>query len=317
MSSIIHQLFTERFRPNTFEQAILLPRVREELSKGLIQNILLHSVSPGTGKTSSSRILSKNYITKYIDATTDGKVGVIESIDKFCSTISLEGGKDSVKCVVLEELTGASREFFMALLPLIEKHSKTTRFIGSINYINLLPEPLLSRFNCISFDPINNEEETYIFNEYVKRLGTILTAAKITYTPEILNKFIKNKFPDMRSLLNNVQSLYIRGVKELNDKNFNINYDFVDLYNICVSKSDPVENYKLISSEYSSKIDDAMSALGSDFINFIKENCPEKINKIPLIIIAVAEHQYQVNFVIDRLVTMLSLVFKIQLIINS
>jgi hypothetical protein len=41
MSQAISQLFTEIFRPKTIEQAILVPRVREELSKGLTQNILL------------------------------------------------------------------------------------------------------------------------------------------------------------------------------------------------------------------------------------------------------------------------------------
>ena len=315
--SIIQQLFTERFRPKTLEQMILLPRVREELNKGLTQNILFYSNSPGTGKTSSTRILSKDYVTKYVDATTDGKVTTIESIDKFCSTISLEGGKDSIKCVVLEELTGASDEFIERLLPLVERHAKNSRFIGSINYINKLSEPLLSRFNCICFEPINSEEEEYLLSEYFKRLGTILTAAKITFTKEILEKFIKDSFPDMRSRLNSIQSFYNRGVKELNDKNFNINYDFIDLFNTCINKPDPVENYKFISSEYSSKINDAMSALGLNFIDFLVQNKPDKIDKIPTIIIAVAEYQAQLNQVIDKLVSLLACVYKIQLILNN
>ena len=219
--------------------------------------------------------------------------------------------------IVTHNCGGASSSFLMSLLPLIEKHANNVRFIGSINYINKLPDAIISRFNCIPFEAINTEEETYIFNEYLKRIGAILTAAKITYTSEILNKFVKNTFPDMRSMLNNIQSFYLRGIKELNDKNFNINYDFIDLYNICINAPNPIENYKFISSEYASKIDDALITLGNNFITFITENHPDKINKIPLIIIAVAEHQYQVNFSIDKLVTLLSCVYKIQIIINS
>jgi hypothetical protein len=36
-----------------------------------------------------------------------------------------------------------------------------------------------------------------------------------------------------------------------------------------------------------------------------------------LIIIAAAEHQQQLNFVIDKMVTLLSLVYKIQIILNT
>jgi replication factor C small subunit len=316
--SVINDLFTEKFRPKDLSSLIIVPRIREELSKGLIQNILLYSITPGVGKSSASRILSKNYITKYVDATTDGKVHIIESIDKFCSTISLEGGRETIKCVVIEELGGSSSEFMMSMLPLIEKHAKNARFIGSINYINKLPEPLLSRFHCINFEPINKEEEDYLISEYKKRLGAIFNAAKINFSEEILNKFIMNDFPDMRSMLNKVQSLYLRNVKELNDKNFNINFDFVNLFKLTLNKPDkPYENYKFIISEYSSKIDDAMSSFGGDFINFLKENEPNKIDKIPQIMICVAEYQYQINFVIDKLVCLLAMVYKLQIILNS
>lgn len=44
------QLFTELFRPKTLDQAVLLPRVRQELEKGLVDNIMLFSHTPGTGK---------------------------------------------------------------------------------------------------------------------------------------------------------------------------------------------------------------------------------------------------------------------------
>ena len=42
-------LFTEKFRPKKLEQLIAPERVKKQLEKGLIQNILLHG-SPGTGK---------------------------------------------------------------------------------------------------------------------------------------------------------------------------------------------------------------------------------------------------------------------------
>ena len=35
------QLFTELFRPKTLDQAVIVPRIRQELEKGLIDSILL------------------------------------------------------------------------------------------------------------------------------------------------------------------------------------------------------------------------------------------------------------------------------------
>jgi replication factor C small subunit len=294
-----------------------ITRIKNELSKGIVQNLLLTGTA-GTGKTSVGFILSKPHTTLYINASSERGIDTIrEKIGKFCATISLEDGKEKLKCVFLDEIDGATEEFFKALRAVMEKYANVARFIATANYIQKIPEPIQSRFNCISFDPINSDEEKYLIDEYKKRVTLILNAIKITYTEEILEKFVKNDFPDMRALLNKLQSFYLQGIKDLNEKNFNINFDFEDLYKLCLSKSKPYENYKFIVSEYSSRIDDALNALSIDFIEYIKSNFPEKIDKIPLIIIAVAEHQAQRTLVIDSLITLLSCVYKIQLIINT
>lgn len=318
MSQTIQQLFTERFRPKELGALIAPPRIKNELSRGLIQNLLLYG-SPGIGKSSIAFILMNTTTHLYINASSERGIDVIrERISKFCSSISLEGGREKLKVVVLDEMDGATEEFFKALRAVMEKYASVCRFIGTCNYINKIPDPVQSRFNCISLDPINTEEEKYVFDEYTKRVGSILTAAKITYTPEILNKFVDNDFPDMRRLMNRVQSLYLQGVAELNDKNFNVNFDFNDLFRLCMSKPDkPYENYKIIVAEYSSKIDDAMQSLGFDFIEFIKSNHPEKLDKLPMIIIAVADYQAQKINVIDPLISLLALVMKLQMIINQ
>jgi len=59
-----------------------------------------------------------------------------------------------------------------------------------------------------------------------------------------------------------------------------------------------------------------LAALGKDFVEYLKNASPTKIDKIPEIIIAVAEYQYQKQFVIDPLITLLACVFKIQYILR-
>lgn len=316
--STVKQLFTEKFRPKNLGQLIAPPRIKDELNKGLIQNLLLYG-SAGTGKTSTLFILAEGHQTLYINASSERGIDTIrEKISKFCSTISLEDGRENLKCVILDELDGATDEFYKALRAVMERYSETARFIASCNYIQKIPDPVRkSRFHHISYDPINKEEENFLLAEYEKRVGAILKAANIESTPEILSKFVKNEFPDLRALMNKVQSLFLRGVKTLDETNFNLNFDFKDLFDLCLKGPDkPYENYKFIINQYGSKIDDSLSALGNDFPEYLKSVVPAKINKLPEVIITVAEYQYQKPFVIDPLITLLACIFKIQTILK-
>jgi DNA polymerase III delta prime subunit len=317
MNSSLEQLFTEKFRPKDFANLIAPDRIKRTLSKGLVLNTLLYG-SPGTGKTSTMWIIAKGHPTLYINGRDAKAEFVGGQLARFCSTISLDGGKERLKCVLIDEVDGATAAFFDAIKVPIEKYSNMARFIVATNYVQKIPEGVFSRFDRISFDPLNAQEEEYLMTEYKKRIALILTAAKITYTDEILHKFVKNEFPDMRQLMTKIQSLYLQEVHELTEKNYNINYDYEDLFKICFNKPDKAyQNYKFIVGEYASRIDDALNALGQDLIEYIKSNVPTKADKIPMIIIAVAEHQSQRTLVIDPLITLLSCVYKIQLIINS
>ncbi|NJO90816.1 MAG: AAA family ATPase [Chloroflexia bacterium] len=315
--TIVTDLFTEKFRPQKLVDLIAVPRIRKEFQHGLTQNTLLYG-TPGTGKTSAMKILAKGHTGLFINAGTDARVDTIRNqISEFCAGISLFDNRESLKVIMLDEFDGASDEFLDAIKNVMEKFAKTTRFIACTNYIHKLPDPVQSRFNCVSFDPINSEEESYLTEEYAKRVKIILGAAKIGYTDETLKKFIRNDFPDMRTLLNKIQSFYNQKITELDPKFFNINFDYKDLFEICLKGTDkPYDNYKLIVSEYSSRIDEALSVLGSDLPEYIRVNSPKQVDKIAPIIISVAEYQYQKNFAIDPMITLLAAVFRIQQILS-
>jgi hypothetical protein len=83
-----------------------------------------------------------------------------------------------------------------------------------------------------------------------------------------------------------------------------------------LDSKDPVKNYQILVGEYSGKIDEIMSCLGDEFINWIIDNRPEAKKIIPGVIILVAEHQAQRVQVIDPMVSLLSLFFKIQKLVE-
>ena len=112
---ITQKLFTEIFRPQTLDQAILLPRIKDEISKGLTYNILLEG-SQGTGKTSLTKILTKDYPVLEINASLENGIDTIrDKVINFASQSSLFGGNEQLKVIVLEECDGLILEAWKAL----------------------------------------------------------------------------------------------------------------------------------------------------------------------------------------------------------
>ena len=94
-------------------------------------------------------------------------------------------------------------------------------------------------------------------------------------------------------------------------------YDCSELFKLIVSAPDPVANYKQLVSDWSTKADDAVLAIGKDLPDFILTTCPQYSAKLPLILITTAEYNSMLATSIDKFVTLLGLVFKLQMLING
>ena len=311
---MIDQLLTEKLRPKEVKHMILPNRIRVLFEgKGLNQNILLAG-SPGCGKTTLAKILSKDLPHIFINVSDESSVETIRTkINDFCSTISILDGKSSKKVVVLDEFDGASDQFYKALRGTIEKFAGNSRFIATCNWINKVPEAIQSRFEVINFDPINQDEEGFVKNEWKGRIRLILTKLGISIDDDSLDEFEKEYFPDLRSALNRIQSWQIEGISAVDSSKIKDSaWSYEDLYQMIFKSKDPVSNYQVIVGQYSSKVDDVMAALGEEFINWIIKNKQDQAKIIPGIIVLVAEHQAQRTQVIDPVVSLLALIFKIQ-----
>lgn len=318
-NAINNMLWTETLRPQKLEHVILLPRIQQELEKGLVDNILFFS-SPGTGKTTLTRIMSQGHETLTINASEERGIDVIrDKVIGFASQSSLFGGKELIKVVVLEECDNMTLDAWNALRATMEKFHRTVRFIANCNYIDKVPEPIQSRFNCIPVSPINHDEEVFLFSGYRNRIGLILKANGILIPDmNVLDEFIKADFPDLRSLVKKCQQLFNRGVKELTMENVRVTLDDGGLFALLLDpNSQPWDNYTKLAGEWKNKADDGILLIANKFPEYLRMAAPQQINKLPNIIVTCADYIDKAVRSTDKLITFLALVFTIQQILRS
>ena len=316
---MVHTLFTEKYRPNNLGELILPERVMSKFKDGLTQNVLLAG-SPGTGKTSTAKAIVKQFELPYIyiNASTDTSVDVIRTrIMDFCSTMSILDDQGKMKIVILDEVDGVSDQFFKALRATMEQFASNSRFIATCNYVNKIPDPILSRFEVINFD-FDKEEESELTKKYIRRVYDICGKEEMTIEKPALVEFVRRNFPDLRSTLNKLQGYKSEGTSKitLNDvKKFNSVYK--DVFELIFNETDPVKNYKYLVGEYSNRTDEILQTLGEEFIDYIQSEKGNSTKHIPQIAVTVAEHQAQRVHVIDPAITMLSCIYKLQEIIRN
>jgi len=316
---MIQALFTEKYRPKDLSSLILPDRVMNKFKDGITQNMLFAG-SPGTGKTSTAKAIVQQWDLPYlyINASTDTSVDVIRTrITDFCSTMSILDDRDKFKVVILDEVDGVSDQFFKALRATMEQFASNSRFIATCNYVNKIPDPILSRFEVINFD-FDKAEESELTKKYIKRVYDICGKEEMTIEKPALVEFVRRNFPDLRSTLNKLQGYKTQGTTNItidDVKKFNSVYK--DVFELIFNETDPIKNYQYLVGEYSNRVDDVLQTLGEEFIEYIQSEKPNAVKHVPQIAITVAEHQAQRNLVIDQVITLLSCVYKLQEIVRK
>jgi DNA polymerase III delta prime subunit len=317
-------LLSERWRPKTLDDVILLPRIRKIFENGIKQNTILYG-SFGTGKTSLARILiglyTKNSPCLPINSSFYTSIDVLRTkIDDFCSKVYMgfdltsDITQDSTKYVFLDEFERTSQQYQDALKAYIEEFStKNVRFIFNTNHINKVSPGILSRLIQVNFDCINAEEERYLKTEMYKRISNVIAPKEgITILKEDLVKMINRKFPDFRSIMEEVQ--YFKETGSFNISNVNINLKLRNsLYDFVYEQKSYEETYHFLMDNFGpEKIDEMISLFGRPFIEYSLIEKRENIDKLFKVNYVICEHTKLLETNTDPIVLGMSVIGKIR-----
>lgn len=276
--SVNKLLLWEKWRPRTMDDVILLPRIRKYFENGITGNYVFHG-HYGTGKTTLARILVGKYTKDKpymeINCSIDTSINMLRNeIDDFCKYTPMMETESDYKYVLLDEFERTSAEFQDGFKAFIEKYNKIVRFIIITNHIGKVEGGILSRIPQINFDCLNLQEEKYIKQEIYKRISnTILPSENKEIPKEELVQIITKKFPDLRSIIVEVEEYLKTGDLGTSCSNVS-NKEKLELYKtIYDSNMTYDQTYHFLMDTFGpERIDGMIKILGKPFIDWSIEN---------------------------------------------
>lgn len=205
-------LWEQRFRPQTIDDCVLPESTKQHfknmVAQGEISNMLFSSYCPGTGKTTVALALMNDMGYDYIfkaagTGSGEGGIQAMRDIQDYASTISVKGKK---KAVIIDEADNLTQDAQSALRNIIERYSKTVRFILTANYPEKLMKPLHSRLQEFVFE-IKQSDVVDVKKQMIKRCMAICQTENVQVTePKAIAALVNHYFPDNRSVVKSLQT---------------------------------------------------------------------------------------------------------------
>ena len=320
--SVKNLLLWEKWRPKTFEDIILLPRIRQRFENGVDQHYIFHG-HYGTGKTSLARILIGKYSKKNafleVNCSEETSIDYLrDEISLFCKTQPMFEVDSDTKYVFLDEFERVSPQYQDAFKAFIEKYNnKGVRFILSTNHIEKIFGGLKSRIKLVNFDCRDTEEEKFLKIEMFKRIqNSILPKEEKNITKENLITLVNKEFPDFRKILVEVQDFLLTNDVNIGSSIIS-NKMKLELYDILYNKNDYEKTYHFIMTNFGDdKISEMFKLLSRPFIDWSIEN-NKNIDKLFECNYVISDYSNKLDSNTDPIVLALTVIGKLKDILKE
>lgn len=292
-----HTLLNEIYRPvvldNYVGNANLKASIAKQLAQNDIQNYLFYGPA-GTGKTTLAKLIVHNLDCEslYINASDERGIETIrDKVSSFASVMSFK----PIKVVILDEADFLTIQAQASLRNVIETFSRTTRFILTCNFVERIIDPLQSRCQVFKVVPPTKKEVAL-------HLASVCDKESISYEPTAIGKVVNKFYPDLRKMLNTIQSSTINSKLELDDSLLvSTSYMLAILEELKAKKPSFIKIRQIIAD---ANVDDF-----EELFRFLYDESSQYLpNKEGTVAMLVNEHQYKANFRIDKEINTMSLI---------
>lgn len=238
MSHLKDAVWIEKYRPSTFDDLVFEGKehIKKHLdNKSAVPSFLFYSSQPGTGKTTTAKLIAKEYGSDILAINASDERGIDTIRDKikhYAQSMSSVSG--SKRCVFLDEADGLTKQAQESMKSLMETYSNNCFFIMSCNDVSKIIEPI-RKGRVIAID-FSKPPKAQIVN----RLQVICKKESLKYSVDELSRLVENNYPDIRSMVMSLQVGKIEGkdtlvdifsyqefMKAIKDKNVNYLYESV------------------------------------------------------------------------------------------
>ena len=295
-----HGLLVERYRPTDLDRYVGNEHIKKVIKKYIdnndTQNLIFHGPA-GTGKTTLAKLIVKNIDCDYLYINASDERGIETIRNKvvgFASTMSFK----PLKVVILDEADFLTLTAQASLRNVIEKFSKTTRFILTCNYVERILGPLQSRCHTLKILPPSKQD-------VARHLNWIMSEENITHTPEDIKLIVNPYYPDLRKCIEAIQMFNMDGKLEL-DKSVLVSSQYLSLIFKELSKSKPsIKDIRQIIAD--SGVSDF-----EELFRYLYDTAEEYVpGKEGMVAYYVNEYSYQANFRIDKEINAVALINQI------